>query len=402
MPVEIEKELADQTADAGDTAVDENPNRAERIDDRHPRDRVAGKEPGRDLRSIIKGAVKETRKAAETDGRPVKDRPAPIKEPLKDGGVASPDVALKDPKAEIGKDATGETPQAASTVAAPSTAPKEVAAIWDKLSPEHQTIFAKREADMLKGVEQLKSKYKPLDDAFAPVADQLRGLGKTHAEAASQLIQWQSALANPRTQAQAFVALARAHNFDLSRLTAQQAPAGAPNPQTDPNQAFRSMLDPLQQEVVALKTENQRREVAKVQGDIASFSKDKPHFERVRVVMGHLINDGLVPGDSPASIFDEAYKMACRANPEVFDDIQREEQTKRDADAKAASEAAAKKAAEDAEAKRKRDAEAVAKARKAGVGPRGGSPGMAIAATSRGESARDTIKNAIRDASARA
>ena len=46
---------------------DENPNRAERIDDRHPRDKVAGREPGRDMRATIKNAIKEAAKAPKDD-----------------------------------------------------------------------------------------------------------------------------------------------------------------------------------------------------------------------------------------------------------------------------------------------------------------------------------------------
>ena len=75
-----------------------------------------------------------------------------------------------------------------------------------------------------------------------------------------------------------------------------------------------------------------------------------------------------------------------------------EEQAKRDTEAKAQAEAAAKKAAEEAEAKRKKEAEEVARARRAAVGPKSGTPIGSIAGQRpQGKTIRDTIKDAIRE-----
>jgi hypothetical protein len=408
-------QIAEEDSAIETPIADENPNRAERIDDK---DRFASdRKSGKDMRSTIRDAFDKHREPKEKseaksvvaqakpraeDGKFVagEQNKGMVEKPAKEA-AASPAPAKESEAKPAGETAPETTPQAASQIAAPATAPKEVAAIWDKLPQEAQAVFAKREADMLKGVEQLKSKLKPFDDAFAPVMGQLQQLRKTPAEAVSQLLSWQAALANPRSQAEAFRALAKAHNFDISTLAAPVPNNGAtanpnPPPAFDPS-IVRQFVDPLAGKVTALESELQRRDRERVEADIKIFSKDKPHFERVKVAMGHLMQSGLAQGDNPKEIFDDAYARACRADPEVFALIQQEEQAKREAEAKAQAEAAAKKAAEEAEAKRKREAEEVARARKAAVGPRSGSPvGMAQAAR-KGASVRDSLREAVRE-----
>jgi hypothetical protein len=400
----------DQVDDDIASQSDENPNRAERIDDRHPRDRVAGREKGRDdMRSIIKAAIKENPaegkdvKAAGSDRqREATGKFSSTAKPEDRGAqaAASPDKPIPE-TGKTGETAPSTAPQAPSAIAAPAALSKEIKAIWDKLDPAVQSEFARREADTAKGVEQLKAQFKPLQDAFAPVRGQLQQLGKTEAEAAAQLIQWQEALADPRRQAQAFRALAQAHKFDLSTLGSQAPAAPGQNSQPDPSQAFRPLLDPLNQKVSFLENEFQRQQRERVQGDIANFAQGKPHFDKVSVAMGHLMQSGLAKGANAKEVFDDAYARACRADPDVFAMIQQEEQAKREAESQAAQAAAAKKAAEDAEAARKRQAEEVAKARKAGVGPRAGSPnGMAISAKAKGTSVRESLMSAVKESSA--
>lgn len=412
-----EQSVVDEESTAGETVVqDENPNRAERIDDR---DRFASdRKSGKDMRATLREAFdkhREPKEKSEAKSAVAQTKPrddagkftateqnkGPVEKPAKEA-VASPDPAQNPEAKPAGETAPKAAPQAQASIAAPATAPKEVAAIWDKLPQEAQAVFAKREADMLKGVEKIQSELKPFKDAFAPVMGELQQLRKTPAEAAVQLLSWQAALANPRTQAEAFRALAKAHNFDISTLAAPAPNNGAPSnqnpqPQFDPS-IVRQYVDPIAGKVTALESELQRRDRERVEADIAIFSKDKPHFERVKVAMGHLMQSGLAQGDNPKEVFDDAYARACRADPEVFALIQQEELAKREAEAKAKAEEAAKKAAEEAEAKRKREAEEVARARKAAIGPRSGSPvGLAQAARKGSTSVRDSLRDAVRE-----
>jgi hypothetical protein len=410
--------LPEDLGTAGEvTSGDENPNRAERIDDRHPRDRVAGKEKGNDLRSIVKSAMKEhdpekeqarqktevEKKPRQVDGKFTAQNPAQDRASAK--AVEGSPAAKEIPEgAKSGETAPRLESQTQVASAAPANAPKEVKDIWEKLPQEAQTIFAKREADMAKGVEQLKAKYKPIDDAFAPHRSQLQQLGKTEADAVSQLFGWHEALRGPN-KVEAFKALAQAHQINLSSLTGQQAPPvaqeGQNPPQTDITQLLGQHFQPILNKVTSLESELQRRDRERVEADIAQFSNGKPHFEKVSRAMAVLMNSGIASGNNPKEIFDDAYIRACRADPEVFTLIQQEEREKRNAELRAEQEAAAKKAAEEAEARKRKEAEEVAKARKATVGPRSGSPsGMAIAAKAKGQSVGDTIRGVIKDRSA--
>ncbi|MEJ0094548.1 MAG: hypothetical protein WDN46_14270 [Methylocella sp.] len=382
----------------GETRVERTEPQREENPNRHPRDEAAGKEKGKDVRSLVRAAIREHKdpdeprneRAPGTRDLKPQDRAASTPSPQAQTVSSKPDASATVPPAE---------PQAPASVAAPAALSKDVKAIWDTLPDQVKAEFVKREQDTQKGVEQLKAKFKPIEDAFTPVKDQLQRLGKTEAEAVSQLLGWHAALAGPN-KAQAFKALAQAHGFDLSTLGPQ--PGVAPQTPADPNQILRPYLDPLNQKVTALETELQRRDRERVQNDISNFSKDKPHFEKVRTVMGHLINSKIATGATPKEVFDDAYERACRADPETFALIQQEQREKQEAETRAAQEAAAKKAADEAERRRKADAEEVQKARRAGVGPRAGSPvgGRAVAGTPQGQSVRDSLKSAIKEQSA--
>lgn len=395
--------------DAGLEVLDENPNRAERIDDRetHPRDRNAGKEPGRDLRSIVKNAVKEQKevnaKVDQPDGKLPKSGEAKIPpkgDAVKDGGKVASPAAPQNPEASKDGTVKPEAVQAPTAVAAPANAPKEVKDLWDKLPQEAQAVFAKRETDMAKGVEQLKSRYKPLEDAFAPWQDEIKRVGKNEAEIAKQMFGWHSALANPRTNAETLRALARGYNIDLSSL-APQAPrtvADQNSQQFDPQQFLKPYLEPLQNQLQGVTAEIQRRDMERVNSDIARLSKDKPHFEQVKVRMGHIMQNGWANGENEHEMFNDAYEQACRSDPQIFALIQEEQRVKSATELAAKAAEAEQAKAQKAEEARKKRQDDVDKARKAGIGPRAGSPtGMAISAASKGQSVRDTISAAMKE-----
>lgn len=280
------------------------------------------------------------------------------------------------------------------STAAPSSLSKETRAIWDTLPEVVRNDIIKREGDTAKGVEQLKTRYQPIDEALAPYRPLLQQVGKTEGDAIKQLFAWHEALAGPN-KAQAFQALARSHGFDLSTL----APAtGQPQQQQDPNdpriqlqQALHGTVSPLDQRLSALEQQLVRREQAQLQDEIGSFSKDKPHFDRVRHAMGQMMASGY------ATSLEDAYNKAIWADPEVRTEIQAAEQAKREAEAQAAQEAQAAKAAQ-AEAERKqKEREALEKARKANVSPRGSSPmGSIVPKAAGGKSIRESLAEARR------
>jgi hypothetical protein len=348
----------------------------------------------KDIRASIKAAIKEhaelnekARKAAPKDS--ATDEHAPKAETDKKASPAG-DTAIPKTEKTVGTESTAAS-QAQSAETAPASLSKEIKARWAELPPEVRSEFLRREADTAKGVEQLKQRYQPIESALAPIRDELRTLGKTEAEGVQMLVDWRRALSGPN-KVHAFRILAQAEGVDLNQLvqpSQRQAQA-----QPEAAEILRPYIDPLNQKVTYLETELQRRDHEAVARDINAMAKDKPHFEKVRVAMGHLINAGIARGENPTEVFNDAYERACRQDPEIFAAIQQEEIAKREAKAKADAEKAAK-----AEAERKRvEAENVAKARKAAVSPRSGSPaGMAIANKNSGKSVGDSLRQAIKE-----
>ncbi len=313
--------------------------------------------------------------------------PAKVEQPIK----AAPEATTSP-----GQQATSEPAKVApqGTAAAPASLSKDTRAIWDTLPEVVRNDIIKRESDTTKGVEQLKQRYQPLDEALAPYRPLLQQAGKTDADAVKQLFAWHQALAGPN-KVQAFQALARSHGFDLSTL----APASqASQQQQDPNdprfqlqQALHGTVNPLDQRLSALEQQLVRQQQGQLNDEIGAFSKDKPHFDRVRVMMGHLMQLGY------ASDLQEAYDRAVWADPEVRGQVLAAEQAKREAEiATLEADKAAKAAQAEADRKQK-EREALDKARRANVSPRGSTPmGSIVPRAQGGKSIRDSIAEARR------
>jgi hypothetical protein len=306
--------------------------------------------------------------------------------------------AAPDASTSPGQQATSEPAKVApqGAAAAPASLSKDTRAIWDTLPEVVRNDIIKRESDTQRGVEQLKQRYQTIDEALAPYRPLLQQVGKTEGDAVKQLFAWHQALAGPN-KAQAFQALARSHGFDLSTL----APASQTSQQQqDPNdprvqlqQALHGTVSPLDQRLSALEQQLVRREQAQLQDEIGSFSKDKPHFDRVRYAMGQMMASGY------ATSLQDAYDKAVWADPEMRTELLSAEQAKREAEAQAAQQAQAAKAAQ-AEADRKaKEREAMEKARRA-MSPRSSSPmGSAVPKASGGKSIRESLAEARRQVS---
>lgn len=301
---------------------------------------------------------------------------------------AKPDPAVQATKSEPVKPAQ-------TAAAAPSSLSKETRAIWDSLPDAVKNDIIKRETDTQRGVEQLKHRYQPLDEALAPYRPLLQQVGKTEAQAIRQLFAWHDALSGPN-KAQAFRELARSHGFDLSTLAAGQSG----QQQLDPNdprvyyqQALHGTVSPLDQRLSALEQQLVRQQQATIEGDIGAFSKDKPYFDRVRYAMGQMMLSGY------ANSLEDAYNKAIWADAEVRAEMSAAETAKREAEAKAAQEAAQAKAAEAEEERKRKEREALEKARRAGTAsPRGSSPegSMTFKPPPGSKSIRDSIAEARR------
>jgi hypothetical protein len=126
---------------------------------------------------------------------------------------------------------------------------------------------------------------------------------------------------------------------------------------------------------------------AKVQETLDMWSQNKPHFDKVRVMMGHLLESGQVPAlANGGADLDRAYDMALWAMPEVRQEIMAEMETKK------AAELEAKRVAE-----RKAQKEAADKARRAGGSLAPSAPGSPVIPGTR-KGPRKTVGESLREA----
>jgi hypothetical protein len=238
-------------------------------------------------------------------------------------------------------------PEAPQIKPRPTSWKKDYEEHWTKLDPTLQDYINQRESEYAKGVSTYKQNWEqaaPIYEAmqpFMPVLQQhgmqpsqwIQGLGNAHLT----LVQ-----GTPEQKLQMFSKLAMDYGVPIQALTGQQA---------DPQFGM------LVQELNQLKTQwnqfhstREQQEQAQIQTEIASFSKDKPHFDAVRETMAQLLQSGV------ASDLQSAYDKAIRLNDELWQQKQEEAQ-----------QAAARQATEARQA-------TVAKAKATAVSPRSISP----------------------------
>ncbi len=239
-----------------------------------------------------------------------------------------------------------QVPAAAPAVAAPASLPKEAAAAWEKTPPEIQAAFIKREQDMERGVVELKKRYDLIDKAIAPHTDALRQMNATPADAVDRMFLWFKALAG--RPAESFPALAQSMGIDWKRLIgttggpADQAAAQGTGSGTAPEipDPVRQYVGSLEKQVAQLgqyvqqisgrfgnvEQNLQTQNMARTQENLNIWSKDKPHFNDVRMDMAKLIETGVIPLKDGQVDLDTAYERAIYFNPEVRAKVLAEQQ----------------------------------------------------------------------------
>lgn len=332
------------------------------------------------LRETLEAAAKEVRAKSDEPKTPTtEDRPrGPDGKFLpKEGAPAAAATPEKPVTATPSPTPTTE----AKPEGAPSTAPAgpppgwspEAKAEFTKLPPAVQQAVVKREQEVSAGFAQYSQRQKEFDQVVAPRRQHYAGQGISDVQAVDNIWQWFEALkGNP---AEAFPALAELVGYNLSTVT----PAGG-DPSTDfpldPNvQRMLSKVPTLEQQVARLTQTFEQQQEARTRQELANFSKDKPHYEAVRVTMGKLMNAGLANG------LDDAYQQAVRLSPEVQAEVQRSEQAKREQEA---AQAALKTPPRDP--------------RKAAVSVRTGAPNGAGKPPAKPGSVREELERAFADA----
>ncbi|MFM0439286.1 hypothetical protein PQQ84_22700 [Paraburkholderia strydomiana] len=314
------------------------------------------------------------RNLAELKGDP--ETVEPVVKPTETKVVEPTDAAPEKAASETKEPNPAESSNEAKAKAPQSWSAAEKAH-WDKIPPEVQAVIARREEEAHRGITTLGQDAalgKKLKDVINPYLPMIRAEGGDEAGAVRDLLQTAYILrtAAPEQKIGVFRHLAGQFGVDL-------AAAAQGVPQVDPQ------LQSLQREIAQLKghlTSTEQQQHQQIQGQaqamIEAFAADpkNEYYEQVKPLMAHL----LVAGQ--ARDMQEAYDMACHANPDVRSTILTRQQA-------------------DSEAKRAAEAKAKADAKRKAAGSISGSPAGTVSTTIAANpdlSLRDQLRQAMRAA----
>lgn len=269
------------------------------------------------------------------------------------------DVLVKNTSGEADVDKDVSTPQ--SDLQPPNGWTKEAKASWNKLPDYIKQSVAKREKEVSEGFKKYgedTKRLKELDAVIAPRREAIQRFGVSEAQTVDRLFQWMDSLTGPN-KLNSWLMLGQNFGINVNEIL-KQAGATPTNPNEQQPKAQENQIpDPIKQYVesavgsVNQYVQQQKQEAAN--SFLTNWSKDKPHFNKLRSTMYALLNSNAIPQKDGQLDLDTAYEYACNADPETRAEL-----------AAASVEAAEKKAAED---KQKSDAARIVKlnaARRAG------------------------------------
>ena len=259
-------------------------------------------------------------KTAETDpAAPVAQDPAAV-DPAKPADPAAP----VDPQAQA---------DARAAAAPPATWSAGAKAIYASLPEVARKEIAKREQDYARGIQQYAEKAKVADSFMReaqPYEAMLRNEGSNPVAALSSFLKQAYTLrtASPQERGRLIMETAQKFGADLSPYLGQQAeqPAGQTQDLSQVQALVQQLVSPhlqkIQQWEQQQQTAQQRQEQQmeqEIQSQIESFqsatnedgSPKHLYFENVRPLMSAFFANG------QAKDLEQAYDMACFANPEV-------------------------------------------------------------------------------------
>lgn len=270
-----------------------------------------------------------------------------------------------------------ETPAVEQKAKAPQSWSATEKAHWDKIPPEVQAVIARREEEAHRGITTLGQDAalgKKLKDVINPYLPMIRAEGGDEAGAVRDLLQTAYSLraGNAEQKIGIFQHLARQFGVDLS-VAAQGVQQVPPE-----MQQLRNEIAQLKGHFASAEQQQHQQVQGQAQAVIDAFAADPKNefYEQVKPLMAHLLIGG------QARDMQEAYDMACHANPDVRSTIL----TRQTAEA---------------EAKRAAEAKAKADAKRKAAGSISGSPAGTVSTTTTANqnlSLRDELRQAMRAA----
>lgn len=202
-----------------------------------------------DIDSAVSGAVEQRDRENRDKGRDL-DRfasEAKAADSIRDAARK----AVNETKLKAAQGATEPVQGATVAAGAPKDWDAGAKAAWDQIPQEARLAIHRAEATRQEAFEPRLRAHEEIRQAFEPVRDVLRQAGiQDEVQGVKKLLEWEGALRNPATRAQAFHALAQQYQFDLG------GSYSAPDP---------------------------------VERELSTFSTGKEHFETVRETMGRML-----------------------------------------------------------------------------------------------------------------
>ena len=211
-----------------------------------------------------------------------------------------------------------------SKLEAPKNWSDDVKKTFDTLPQESQEFMIKRDKEMTsdytKKTQELAEQRKnieALDKVLQPARQTIHATGISEPEYISRLLNADNALrTNPKM---ALRQLAQGYGIDLSTMNEESESWNDPDPQ------YAQLLQQNQQimsELNQFKQQNIQSTVAQTEQTVEQFSAKTgadgklmhPHFDKVRVKMGNLIDAGEAKG------LDDAYTKAVRLDDDLYEE----------------------------------------------------------------------------------
>ena len=205
---------------------------------------------------------------------------------------------------------------------------KEEAEAFAKADQTVRDAFIRRSEEMHKGIEQFRQKAQFADQmaqAIQPYAQHLQSMGMHPIQAVQRLMAADNVLRSGTPEQKQAAALHVLQGYGI------QIGEGA-HPYVDQNlSGLQTDLQRMQNWILQKEQQEQQREQATLNSEIASFSADpaNKHFEAVRSDMAGLLQAGI------ATNLKDAYERAIYANPTVRASVLAEQQAQSDAARKA-------------------------------------------------------------------
>jgi len=211
-----------------------------------------------------------------------------------------------------------------SKLAAPKNWSDDVKKVFDTLPQESQEFMIKRDKEMTsdytkktQDLAEQRKNIEALDKVLQPARQTIHATGISEPEYISRLLNADNALrTNPKM---ALRQLAQGYGIDLSSLENESESWNDPDPQyaqlLQQNQHIMSELNQFKQQ-------NMQSTVAQTEQTVEQFSAKTgadgklthPHFDKVRVKMGNLIDAGEAKG------LDDAYTKAVRLDDDLYEE----------------------------------------------------------------------------------